>query len=202
MGERAICTSARQAKRAANVGAEAWLEMQHDRYRVQGRAVIARCHFPVRGAPKAMYPIGPGDADFVGAARIGDRVLPVAFDLKVERHASYRLDAMPKAQGGKPEVLRQVQLLLDFWHTGGVGFLALLDPPAGELWLLGREPLTWLLEHVGQFYQYRARHGTTWEAKGGAGVVCVREADALTLARTGIRYDWLAAVPYLITNGD
>lgn len=196
-----IVSSLGQSKRAANTGAEAWFDLAHDRYRVRGQAVIARCHFPVRGAPKKMFPVGGGDADFVGLARVPkpDRALPVAFDLKVHRHASYKIDVLPKALGGKPEVLRQVQLLLDFWRNGGIGFLALLDPPAGELWMLGRRPLTWLVEHPNQFFKYRAHVGEVWAPEPGAsdGVVCVREADALTLARTGIRYDWLAALPTL-----
>lgn len=187
-----------QAKRAANVGAEAWLDLAHEKYRVQGRAVIARCHFPVRGAPGHMFPVGKGDTDFVGIARAEERVLPVAFDLKVHRHASYMLDITPKAQGGKPEVLRQVQLLVDFWRVGGVGFLGLLDPVAGELWMLGQRPLTWLLEHPNQFFKYRARVGEAWAGEPGTGIVCVREADTLMLARTGIRYDWLTALPQLL----
>lgn len=185
------------AKRARNVGAEAWFELQHLRYRQDRRAVIARCHFPVSGAPQHMRPTGKGDTDFVGGIRLDGRPIPVAFDLKVNRQASFRVDPIEF-----PELVRQVQLLLDLWDLGGVGFLALLDPAAGELWMLGREPIAWLLANPRQHFKYRAQHGEVWtpEYDDMPGVACVREADPPTLARTGIRYDWLTAIPRLIAS--
>lgn len=114
--------------------------------------VMAQGHPRTVGRPGRMLPVEANAVDFVGWCR--NPAIAVAFDCKVVRGVSYRLDLRHPHK--KPDA-RQVAWLLDWQNAGGLAGYLICNPEQRVVWLLTGTDLRLLAE--GDAVVFASQHG-------------------------------------------